>query len=237
MRRFMWMSSLVVLGVAVMSVAVGCNCCGFQKVPHEALVENEAPPPPAPVVSEAPRPLPTPEPIRAPVPPPITAPVPPAVAAAIEDVVQKYPGLFTFDATKGLFHFSADITFDSGSFVVKPQAKEALTKVAAILAGDAVKDRNLPIIGHTDTDRVVKPMTITHLKAAGKSANNQGLSEARAEAVAAVLQAGGVEASRMSTRGAGQNEPVADNKTAAGKARNRRVDIYLTPIAGASTGG
>ena len=59
-----------------------------------------------------------------------------------------------------------------------------------------------------------------------------GLSEARAESVAAVLKAGGIDAKRLTTYGKGDADPVAENSTAAGKAKNRRVEIYLTPMGG-----
>ena len=55
-----------------------------------------------------------------------------------------------------------------------------------------------------------------------------GLSEARAESVAEVMKAGGIDVGRMATQGKGQTEPLADND----KAKNRRVEIYLTPGAG-----
>jgi OOP family OmpA-OmpF porin len=208
----------------------GCGLC--TPVPKETgevpVVERpveEPPPAPAPVVE--------PPPVVAPVePPPV---VPPAVVKAIQDLGDKYPGLFTFDPEKGMFHFQSDITFDSGSSVVKSGAKAALTKLAEILSGDEAKDRALTIIGHTDSDRVGKASTIAHLRGLGKSPDNMGLSEARAEAVAAVLQAGGIDAARMTTQGKGQTEPVADNHTPAGKAQNRRVDIFLTPMTNPGT--
>jgi OOP family OmpA-OmpF porin len=121
--------------------------------------------------------------------------------------------------------------FDSGSAVVKPQAKAALEKLAKILNDDVVKDRRMTIIGHTDSDRVVKASTIDNLKKLGKTADNMGLSEARAEAVAAVLQGGGIEFQRMVAKAKGATDPIADNQTPEGKARNRRVEIYLTPMA------
>lgn len=193
---------------AMLFVALGCGCPPVEKAPPEV----------PPVVE--------PTPVE---PPPAPAPLPPPVAKSIEELSDKYPGLFKLDREKGLLYFSSDATFDSGSAVVKPQAREALGKLAKILSEDEVKDRRLVLIGHTDTDRVVKPPTIAMLKELGKPANNMGLSEARAEAVAAVLQAEGIDASRITTRGRGEAEPVADNKTPAGKARNRRVEIYVTP--------
>ena len=201
---------------AMLFVALGCGCPPLEKPAVEAPPPE---PPPAPRVVE---------------PPPPPAPLPPAVAKSIEDLSDKYPGLFKLDKDKGLLVFNADVTFDSGSAVVKPDAKAALGKLAQILGEDEVKDRRLTIIGHTDTDRVVKRATIDTLKKLGKSADNMGLSEARAESVAAVLQAGGINASRMTTAGKGSAEPVTDNRTPAGKAKNRRVEIYLTPAKSAS---
>jgi outer membrane protein OmpA-like peptidoglycan-associated protein len=239
MRRFMtsgaWLTGILLMGAAL----TGCDCCGFKRtVPEAPIVQVEPQPatilpvppapvlPPAPVITEAP-PVPTPPP-----PPEPKESVTPAVAKAIKDLGDRYPGLFTFDAARGMFRFNSDITFDSGSSVVKPQAKAALTQLAEILSGDDAKDRQMTIIGYTDTDPVRKAATIAHLKGLGKPATNMGLSEARAEAVAAVLRAGGVASHRMVTKGKGQADPVASNATAAGKAQNRRVEIFLTPMKG-----
>jgi outer membrane protein OmpA-like peptidoglycan-associated protein len=195
---------------AMLFVALGCGCPPLEK----PAVEVPPPEPPARVVEP---------------PPPPPAPLPPAVAKKIEDLSDKYPGLFKLDKDKGMLVFNADLTFDSGSAVVKSQAKTALGKLATILGEDEVKDRKLTVIGHTDTDRVVKAATIDSLKKLGKSPDNMGLSQARAEAVAAVLEAGGINASRMTTSGKGSTEPIADNRSTAGKTKNRRVEIYLTP--------
>ncbi len=205
---------------------LGCSLCDPPKPPVE--VQREPFPEPqaeAPVQSPPPTPAvvqPTPE---------VKPEVPPVVVAAVKDLDEKYPNLFTFDKETGLFQFKSDTTFASGSSVVRPKAKAALTKLAQILNDDQVKDRTLTIVGHTDSDRVIKPATIAHLKSLGKSVDNQGLSEARAQAVAAVLLAGGIDADRMVPQGRGQTQPIADNRTPAGKAKNRRVSIYLAPMA------
>jgi outer membrane protein OmpA-like peptidoglycan-associated protein len=200
----------------LMFVAVGCGCPLFRKPAVDV---------PAPVV-EAPPPAPQ---YVEPAPPPPPPVLPPAVTKSIQELSDKYPGLFRFDKDKGLLSFNSDVTFDSGSVVVKPDAKTVLAKLARILNEDEVKDRRLTIIGHTDSDRVVKAATIGTLKKLGKSADNLGLSQARSEAVAAALQASALDASRMVTEGKGASEPVADNRTPASKARNRRVEIYVTP--------
>jgi OOP family OmpA-OmpF porin len=71
-------------------------------------------------------------------------------------------------------------------------------------------------------------LTITgHTDARGDADANQRLSEARAVAVGQFLIANGVAPSRISTRGVGEAEPIADNNTAAGRARNRRIEMTL----------
>ena len=244
MRRLMT-CGLLLLGMMFLStVLAGCNCCGARPIPDSPIVQ--VPPqdpmpyqPPAPPVERTPfvipEPAPAPTPViplpPAPMPAPPTVEVPAAVAKAIEDLGTKYPGLFTFDRARGLFMFNSDITFDSGSAVVKQQARSAIMTLADILNGDQAKDRVMTIVGYTDSDPVRKARTVAHLKALGKSPNNRGLSEARAEAVAGVLSAGGVSNTRMVTKGKGTANPIASNRTAAGKASNRRVEIYLTPMA------
>ncbi len=211
-------------GMLLMFVSGCCLCDLFKKPTVEAAPPMVEAPPPAPQYVE-PAPPPVVEAVEA-APP---AELPPAVVKSIQELSDKYPDLFKFDKSKNLLYFNTDAMFDSGSAVVKSDAKVALGKLANILSEEEARDRQLIIIGHTDSDRVVKPTTIQSLRSLGKSPNNMGLSEARAEAVAAVLQAGGIDASRMSTQGKGDSQPVADNRTPAGKARNRRVEVYVTP--------
>lgn len=211
------------LAIAVAGVMPGCVCPSPNVFAKPAVVE-------APPVRPAPPII-----VRDDPPPPVVKPVPlmpTKTADAIEDLHQKYPGLFEFDRAKGMIRFNSDITFDSGSAVVKPQARAALTKLAGILSEDQVRDRSMTVVGHTDTVRVGKASTIATLKRLGKEPTNMGLSEARADSVAGVLRAGGVSAERMAARGRGPDEPIADNASVAGKARNRRVEIFLTPLGG-----
>ncbi len=154
-------------------------------------------------------------------------PLPEQVALEIEAVGRQHPNLFEFERESGRLRFAGDITFDSGSNLVRPDARTALRQLAAILGGEAGRAVTVTIVGHTDSVPVRKPATIALLKGLGKSPDNQGLSDARAEAVAEVLTAGGVAASRIATQGRGSSEPIADNGTAQGRAQNRRVEIYL----------
>jgi OOP family OmpA-OmpF porin len=138
----------------------------------------------------------------APPPPPVAAPAPaaPAPAAAPAPV-----------PTSEKVSYSADAFFDFDKAVLKPAGKASLDDLVGKL-----KDINLEVIiavGHTDS--------------VGTDAYNQKLSVRRAEAVKAYLQSKGVEANRVYTEGKGEKQPVADNKTAAGRAKNRRVEIEV----------
>ena len=90
--------------------------------------------------------------------------------------------------------------------------KVALDDVAARVNASA-GDEFLTIVGHTDS--------------VGRDAYNQGLSERRAQAVANYLATKGLNAGKMTTSGKGESMPVADNGTAEGRSRNRRVDITV----------
>jgi OOP family OmpA-OmpF porin len=107
--------------------------------------------------------------------------------------------------------YSADAFFDFDKAVLKPAGKASLDDLTSKL-----KDINLEVIiavGHTD--------------AIGTDAYNQKLSVRRAEAVKAYLQSKGVESNRIYTEGKGEKQPVADNKSSAGRAKNRRVEIEV----------
>ena len=75
----------------------------------------------------------------------------------------------------------------------------------------------MQVVGHTDNT--------------GSAAHNQALSERRANAVADVLMNGGVAFSRIQTYGRGEDQPLASNLTAEGRAQNRRVEIVILPNA------
>ena len=94
---------------------------------------------------------------------------------------------------------------------LKPEGKAKLEDLVSKLQG-----MNLEVIiavGHTD--------------AIGSDAYNQKLSVRRAEAVKGFLVSKGIESNRVYTEGKGKKQPVADNKSAAGRAKNRRVEIEV----------
>ena len=154
--------------------------------------------------------------------------LPPVVVTELRQLADQYKDLFDFDEATGRLRFKADVTFDSGSNAVKAEAKTALGKLGAILAADVAKGIKVEVVGHTDSDKVAKPETIALLKGLKKSQDNQGLSEARAEAVANVLKAAKVDAARIATKGVGAAQPLDAAPTASAKAKNRRVEIWLS---------
>ena len=107
--------------------------------------------------------------------------------------------------------YAADAFFDFDKSVVKPEGKAKLDDLIG-----KIKDINLEVIiavGHTD--------------AVGGDSYNQKLSVRRSEAVKAYLVSKGIEKNRVYTEGKGEKQPVADNKTAEGRAKNRRVEIEV----------
>ena len=107
--------------------------------------------------------------------------------------------------------FAADAFFDFDKAVLKPEGKAKLDDLTSKLQG--MNPEVIIAVGHTD--------------AIGSDAYNQKLSVRRAEAVKAYMVSKGIESNRVYTEGKGKKQPVADNKSAAGRAKNRRVEIEV----------
>ena len=104
------------------------------------------------------------------------------------------------------------ITFETDSTVLRPQSREQLANIAAILK--AYPSVRVKIGGYTDNS--------------GDASANLALSQSRAQAVMNQLRDLGVASSRLDAEGYGNQHPIADNTTADGRARNRRVALRAT---------
>ena len=155
-------------------------------------------------ITEKPKAMVQPDPVYPtpevnPEPAPAAAPAPaPAPAAAAAAVSSKVT-------------YAADAFFDFDKSVIKPEGKAKLDDLVG-----KVKAINLEVIiavGHTDS--------------VGSDAYNQKLSLRRSQAVKAYLVSKGIDKTRIYTEGKGEKQPVADNKTKEGRAKNRRVEIEV----------
>ncbi|WP_235580477.1 OmpA family protein [Rhizobacter sp. Root404] len=104
-----------------------------------------------------------------------------------------------------------DISFDTGSAAIKPPLRAVLDPFANSLRDDPTA--RLLIVGHTDNT--------------GSAAINNPLSVERAQSVRDYLVTRGVAGARVETAGRGDREPIASNASDAGRAKNRRVEIFL----------
>ena len=129
-----------------------------------------------------------------------------------KEIDQSIPGAKVERVGEGIeVTFESGLLFDFDSDVIKPTAASNLQELARSL--NKFGDSNILIVGHTDSQ--------------GDDAYNMGLSQRRANSASAYLQSQGVPASRISTAGRGESEPVASNDTEAGKAQNRRVEVAI----------
>ncbi len=104
-----------------------------------------------------------------------------------------------------------DVNFETGKAILKPESFPALDELVAYLVRK--DDDRIEIGGHTDN--------------VGKAAKNQILSLERAKSVMAYIASKGIEMSRLTAKGYGMTKPIASNKTAAGKALNRRTEVKI----------
>ncbi|MGZ3764411.1 MAG: OmpA family protein [Mucilaginibacter sp.] len=128
------------------------------------------------------------------------------------EIKQTVPGAVVTREGEGIIvKFDSGILFDVDKTSIKRDAETNLKNLAASLQNNP--ETNIIIIGHTDNS--------------GQSAYNAELSVKRAAAVKIYLTDNGVYGRRLNIDGKGDTEPIGDNKTAAGRAQNRRVEIVI----------
>jgi OOP family OmpA-OmpF porin len=136
----------------------------------------------------------------------VVAPPAPKKAAPPAPVAKPAPAPVAAKVT-----YAADAFFDFDKSVVKPAGKAKLDALVGKIKN--IKLEVVIAVGHTDS--------------VGSDAYNMKLSVRRAEAVKAYLVSKGIEKNRIYTEGKGKRAPIADNKTAAGRAKNRRVEVEV----------
>jgi len=141
------------------------------------------------------------------VPKPVAAAAPAPAPAAAAPVAPPPPPKPVIEKVT----LKGDTLFDFDKSVVKPEGRQVLDRLA-----DEAKNMDLEVI-----------IAIGHADWTGPAAYNQKLSERRAAAVKAYLVTKGISPNRIYTEGKGETQPVADNKTREGRAKNRRVDVEI----------
>jgi len=129
-----------------------------------------------------------------------------------EELARRIPGAQVVRIGEGIaVIFDSGLLYGFDSDVVRDAARQNLVNLAASLREHP--DSEVLIVGHTDS--------------VGSASYNQGLSERRAAAAAAVLRGEGIPSARIRTAGRGLTEPVASNETEQGRATNRRVEVAI----------
>ena len=144
--------------------------------------------------------------------PKAAAPAPAAAAAPAPAPAAKAPAPAPAPAVAAQkVTYAADAFFDFDKSVLKPEGRAKLDDLVSKIQG--INLEVIIAVGHTDS--------------VGSDAYNQKLSVRRAEAVKAYLISKGIERNRVYTEGKGEKQPVADNRTAEGRAKNRRVEVEV----------
>ncbi|MDO6759846.1 OmpA family protein [Tamlana sp. 2_MG-2023] len=133
-----------------------------------------------------------------------------------QEIEEEVPGAQVERVDQGIvvtFEDGSGVYFATNKYNINSESQETLTKLVGIFQDNP--DTNLMVVGHTDSQ--------------GDANYNMTLSKNRANAVTGFLKQKGVSSSRLETHWFGEEQPVADNNTAEGRAKNRRVNIVIVP--------
>ena len=144
----------------------------------------------------------------------------PATDQALARLAAKYPTRIQYDPDRGMLRFASDLTFASGSDVVRDEAKESIAALAEVLRMSEAQSYDVVIVGHTDS---AKPSAGTQQR----HPTNTHLSAHRAISVKNELRSMGIPAEKMQVAGWGEHRPVVANASDGNTPQNRRVEIFL----------
>jgi chemotaxis protein MotB len=139
--------------------------------------------------------------------------------AALTDLVAAQKAAVTRLQGAVKYTVNSDLLFASGSWEMRPQGKQIISRLASKLA--PTQTNKIVVNGYTD-NAPIRP----GLVAQGVTSNEQ-LSQKRADTVAQFLISQGLKPDLIEAHGLGESNPVASNKTAKGRAENRRVELTL----------
>jgi len=144
---------------------------------------------------------------------------------ALSKLAQEYPEALEFDPKTGVVRWKADLLFPLGSDQLSDSSAitEPLRKFAEIVNSEKANGFDVVVVGHTCNTPIKKAGTLAEHR------TNWHLSAHRSIAVMNMLGEQRVAMTRMGIMGYGEFRPIADNTTKEGKAKNRRVEIYLVP--------
>ena len=151
------------------------------------------------------------------------SPLPVELNTALEDFA-KGNDMVEYDASRGMVKFKSDLLFDKGSDVVTSQAAAAIKSLSEILNSEQARKFDIIVAGHTDDIPIQKAETLR------AHPTNRALSSHRAISVIELMEKGGIEPKRLSSRGFGEYRPLEPNAPSRkGNPKNRRVEIYIVP--------
>jgi chemotaxis protein MotB len=152
-----------------------------------------------------------------------TAVLPDALDSALKALAAKYPNVIEYLDKVGAVRWKADLLFKLGSdeTQIAPEVMASLKEFAAIVNSSAATGFDVVVVGHTCTTPITRQETLKVHR------TNWHLSAHRAIAVMNIMAEMQVAMKRMGVMGYGEHRPIADNSTNEGKAKNRRVEIYL----------
>lgn len=127
------------------------------------------------------------------------------------ELSKKLENISAEESDRGLVLTMGSILFEVDKATLKPGAEKTLKRVAELLS--EYPERNVLVEGYTDST--------------GSDSYNKDLSQQRAQSVSDLLTQNGIDASRLSTKGYGEEYPVASNDTKAGRQQNRRVELVI----------